>query len=471
MSLLVSGATIVDGVGDRPIQGHSIWIENGRIKAIGQHGDLNVPTSVKVVDARGKHVIPGLMDANVHLLGDIRLENLVRYEHRYEELIAEAAQVALKNGLTTVFDTWGPRKPLISVRERINSGSLCGSRIFCAGNIIGLDGPFSPDFYLKTLEVASGDLVQCINSFWVENVGPDLTWMTPEQVVHEVRAYINSGVDFIKYASSDHRGAESGTSLLFSPLVQARLVEEAHRAGITAQAHTTSVESLRMAIEAGCDLIQHCNITGPVPIPDTTLKLLVQRKTGAVVFPFTQRRMNMIMKNGRAAERRHFSTVDTNCRNLIDSGAALLLATDGAIYATELATDPATQNSWFTAGEDNLAELGQGHFHWFKGMEEKGFSAMESLRAATRNIAIAYEKDNELGTIESGKIADLLILNKNPLEAAENYRSIHMVIKDGAIVDREALPTDPILTKPATFLNEKSAPYGRYAVSRYPSCC
>src|SRR5258708_30904401 len=113
MSLLVSGATIVDGVEDHPIQGHSIWIENGRIKAIGQHGDLNIPTSVKVVDARGKHVIPGLMDANVHLLGDIRLENLVRYEHRYEELIAEAAQVALKNGLTTVFDTWGPRKPLI----------------------------------------------------------------------------------------------------------------------------------------------------------------------------------------------------------------------------------------------------------------------------------------------------------------------------------------------------------------------
>lgn len=449
MSLLISGATIIDGVANDPIEGQSIWIEKRRIKAIGRRPELTVPPSVEVVDARGKHVIPGLMDANVHLLGDVRLENLVRHEGRYEELIVEAAQVAHRNGLTTVFDTWGPRKPLMAVRDRIDAGAIPGSRIFCAGNIVGLDGPFSSDFFHKAPEVASGALVQRVNSLWAENVGPGLTWMTPDQVAQEVRAYIGKGIDFLKYASSEHRGAEPCAFLAFSPQSQIAMVEEAHRAGITAQAHASSVEGLRVAIEAGCDLIQHCNITGPVPIPGTTLELLVERTTGAVVFPFTQRRLDLIMEGGAPFLRRYFSTVDTNCRNLIQSGATLLLATDAGILAADAASDPILKDAWIGAGEDNLAELGQGHFHWLKAMEEKGFPPMEGLRAATKNIAVAYGKEKDLGTLEPDKIADILILDKDPLQSADNYRRIHMVIKDGAVVDREALPVNPILTTSA----------------------
>src|SRR5687768_8261849 len=108
MSLVISGATLINGLADRPIEGHSIWIEGGRIKAIDRRDALGVPPGAKLIDARGKYVIPGLMNANVHLLNDIRLENLARYRDRYEDLIVEAAQVALKGGLTTVFDTWGP---------------------------------------------------------------------------------------------------------------------------------------------------------------------------------------------------------------------------------------------------------------------------------------------------------------------------------------------------------------------------
>src|SRR5262245_18474307 len=135
MPLLIYGATIIDGVAERPVEGKTIWIEGTRIKAIGMRDELSVPADVPVIDARGKYVIPGLMNANVHLLGDSRMENLLRHLGRYEELIAEAAQVALKGGLTTVFDTWGPRRSLMTVRDRVNAGELPGCRIFCAGNI------------------------------------------------------------------------------------------------------------------------------------------------------------------------------------------------------------------------------------------------------------------------------------------------------------------------------------------------
>lgn len=449
MSSIVSEATIIDGVAQAPIEGRSIWIEDGKIKAIGARDEIGTPSGANVIDARGKYVIPGLMNANLHLLCDIRVETLARHMGHYEDLIAEAAQVALKNGLTTVFDTYGPRRFLVTVRDRINAGETPGSRFFCAGNIIGFDGPFSEDFIAKAVDVASPALKNRINAIWVENVGRHLMWLPPDQVAREVRAYIAKGIDFVKFASNEHFGTSTGALLAFSPRVQAAMVEEAHRAGITAQAHTMSGEGLHVAIEAGCDLIQHANHTGPVPIPEATLELMAKRKTGAVVFPFTQRALDWLSENEFARGPTMRQVADLNVRNLIRSGAQLLLANDGAIFAPGAFADPFWAKSWAALPEeDNLMNLGTGHFVWLKAMEEKGCPPMEMLRAATRNIAVAYGKDKDLGTLEPGKIADMLVLEKNPLQAAENYRSINMIIKDGALVDRDALPLHSILTKP-----------------------
>src|SRR5687768_4443444 len=137
MTLIIAGATVIDGVAEKPREDCSIWIEDNRIKLVGKREELGIPPGSRTIDARGKFIIPGLMNANVHLLGDIRLENLVRYGDRYVDLIVESAQVALQHGLTTVFDTWGPRRFLMQARDRINAGNSIGSRIFCAGNIIG----------------------------------------------------------------------------------------------------------------------------------------------------------------------------------------------------------------------------------------------------------------------------------------------------------------------------------------------
>ena len=448
MSLLVSGATILDGVKNAPIQGCSIWVEDSVIRAVDRTEVLRVPPHTKVIDGRGKYVIPGLMDANVHLLLDMRLENLVRYEDQYEDLIVEAAQVALANGLTTVFDTWGPRRHLIRVRDKINAGEELGSRIFCAGNIVGLDGPCSDDFLSKSAEVASAALVARINSIWAEKVGPELTWMTPDEVAKAVREYVGTGIDFIKYASSEHRVPIGKSAfLVFSAECQRSIVEEAHRAGLTAQAHIQSVEALRVAIEAGVDIIQHCNITGPTPIPDTTLKLLKEKKTASTVFPITRKRSEWLKEKGDVVTGRIFTpaTVDANVKNLIQSGATLLLATDSGVLAAETASDAALGAVY--AGEENLFELGQGHFNWLKAMEEKGLPPMEALKAATINVALAYKKDKLLGTLEPGKIADLLILDKDPLESSDNYRSISTILQNGLVVDRSTLPRRAILTK------------------------
>jgi imidazolonepropionase-like amidohydrolase len=466
MSLLVKGATIIDGAGGKPLENGSIWMEGRRIKAIARGGELGALPAMESIDARGKYVIPGMLNANVHLFAAFTVETIIRHMGRYEDVIAESAQVALKVGFTTVFDTWGPRRALLNVRDRINAGSLAGSRIFCAGNIVGFDGPFSADFLPRAAEVVSPLLTQRVNAIWVENVGRQLMWLPPEQVALELRAYIAKGIDFVKYASNDHY---PGAFLSFSPRVQAAIVAEAHRAGLTAQAHSLSVEGLRAAIEAGCDLITHCNVTGPVPIPDSTLELFSQHKTGAVVFAWTQRGLDWVHENCSDLDWR---VADSNARRLIQSDALLLFANDGAIYPPEMASDPAWAKwSVGAPAEFNMFSLERGHLLWLEAMEEKGCPPMRMLQATTRNIAIAYGKDQDLGTLEPGKVADLLVLDRNPLEAAANYRSIRLVIKDGNVVDRDALPSNPILTRPAEAPLEEEASYRPFAsAGKLPMC-
>ena len=92
----------------------------------------------------------------------------------------------------------------MAVRDRINEGAAIGSRIFCAGNIVGFDGPFSQDNFSKITEVGggvSGSFARRINAIWVENSGRHLMWMTPEQVASACRASENAGAAFVKTAT------------------------------------------------------------------------------------------------------------------------------------------------------------------------------------------------------------------------------------------------------------------------------
>jgi imidazolonepropionase-like amidohydrolase len=472
MSLLIKNATVIDGVAEKPLERRSVHIEGSRINGIWAEEQVRGPLADRTIDADGKFVIAGLMNANVHLVADIRMESLVRHEEQYDKLIVEAAQVALKNGLTTVFDTWGPRRFLIEARDRINAGKDYGSRIYCAGNIVGIDGPFSIDFIAKTPELASADLIRKVESIWVESVGRRLMWLPPERVAAEVGEYIKKGIDFIKYASNDHA---PGAFLAFSPRTQAAIVKEAHSAGITAQAHTLSVEGLWTALEADCDLIQHANITGPVQIPESTLELFVERNVAAVIFAYSDNVLDWINKFRTDMERTIWQASDNNIRRLIVSGAKLLFGNDGAVFPPDALTDPSFYGQFWArlAGEEDAGpySLAKGHFTWLKVMESKGCAPMTLLRAVTRNIAEAYGVESELGIVQEGKLADLLVLDRNPLLSADNYESIHAVIKNGEWIDINALPTRRILTKPPDSPVAEEATYVPFfGTSGFPLC-
>ena len=442
--LALVGGTLIDGNGGPPLPDSTILIDGERIVAIGDQ-TLTIPPQANRIVTTGQFVIPGMMDANVHLfLFAITPAELIRYDGRYQELITEAAQVALKYGLTTVFDTWGPRQALTAVSEAINRGEQSGARIFFAGNIIGLGGPTSTDFYPQARGILSKREADAIDARWEQGVGPELLWMTPAQVRERVRSYIANGQQsFLKYAASGH-AASHFNYITFSAEVQHAIVEEGHSAGLTVQAHTTSPESLRMEIEAGADLLQHPDLSGLAPIPEEILALIAKRQLPCAALFTTNRFLAWSAAHTPEPYRSYYRIKHDNQLRLVAAGARLLLTSDSGLCPACAKEDPLLGP--YVSADDTPLALGEAHLRWLEAAAELGMKPMDILLAATRNVARAYRVDQHLGTLEKGKIADLLVLDGNPLDNVSHYRGIRSIIKAGRLIDRDALPSVSVLT-------------------------
>jgi imidazolonepropionase-like amidohydrolase len=452
-TLAIRGATVIDGTGRAPLQDAVVLIEKGRISRIGRTRDVAIPRETAVVEAQGKYLVPGLMDANIHLNFVIQLETMIKYEQRYDEIAVEAAQIALKSGLTTVFDTAGQRAALVKARDAINAGKTPGARIFLAGYILGFTGPLGSDFRdPAVLGYLSKGFAQRVKDTWEEGIGQELLWKSADDVRPVIRDYTRKGVDFLKYGGSAHGPwpAVTFNFLAFSPRAQRAIIEEGHAAGLTVQAHVTSIESLDAAIDAGVDIITHGDVSGiDTPIPQATLVKLAQRRIPVSIIPATQRYLDTERelytryppKVGYAwPQFQQLSRI--NQANMIKAGVNLLLSTDGSLSNPVLVAESGRVPV-------DPASIGEGHFNALLALEELGMAPMEILKSATSNIARAYQVDGELGTLEPGKFADMLILDADPLHSARNYRGIHCVIKGGVVVDREALPIAPLITAKA----------------------
>ena len=440
-TVAVTGGTVIDGTGAAPTENGVVVFTDGRITAAGPAGSTAVPAGATVIDAGGKYVIPGLMDGNLHLFLNLDLETLILHEHRLHEIVLEAAQITLKTGQTTVFDTWGPRAALGQARDMINAGEAPGSRIYLAGNIIGFSGPLGPDFRESHAPYVSKAFVNRINDTWEEDTGRELLWMTPDSVADVIRHYTTLGMDFLKYGASGHVDMNL---ISFSERVQRVIVEEGHRAGMTVQTHTTSVESFDMAIEAGVDIITHCGISGPeIPIPMESIRKMVDRGIACSVLPITARRLAALEEHSPTGLTPYMKIGAINRANMIEAGAKLLMSTDAGIENPVLRAESATLAADTV---DPRVKLGEGHFNALVGLEELGMDPMEVLKSATSNVASAYWLEDEIGTLQPGRWADIVILNADPLASAYNYREVHMVIKEGKVVDLDALPVAPIIS-------------------------
>lgn len=464
-ALAIVDGTVITATGDAPLEQVTILIRDGQITHVGTRpSDLS---GYHVIDAAKKWITPGLIDTNVHLILTVVPEFYIKYEDQLEEIAIQSAQVGLKYGLTTMADTWGPLEPLLAARDRIRSGEYVGSDVLIAGNIIGTGGPFTSYFMkswgLRGKSLRYGDWVsppiqRRINNLWEAGMGPDLMAVTPAEAAARMRAYIERGVDFIKLGISGH-GIEPVEPLMFTDEVLEAMVAEIRDAGLPFQTHTFTIASLQQALRLAPDLLQHPNVMSPAwgaasDAQKEVLRDLMQQirqqgiYSGLMAVP--EKRQLEIYQNWKTDgtedpdldelmryrqpwfEGVTYDQLAAGIRVWLNAGVPFTLATDQGPEAADL-------------GPTVWGRLGRAHFDRMIGLQDAGVSPMDILIAATRNGAAAYNLLDQKGTVETGKIADLLILNANPLEDIGNVRDIHLIIKDGRIVARDALPTIKVL--------------------------
>ena len=460
-AIAIVGATVIDGNGGDPIRDATIIIHGQRITAVGTRASVSVPTGARVIDGAGKFVTPGFIDTNVHVSLYSGIESLVRYQEQFADLVVEHAQMHLKHGMTTIRDSYGMLGPLMEARDRIAKGEVVGPRLLVAGNIVGWGGPWS--FTWSGVKPSGLSLFQeQMNDAITRGSGEELLEMGPDSLRVAIRRYLDLGPDFIKFGGTGHYS--NPVMISFSERAQRVLVEETHARNRFAETHSTTDEGLRMSLLAGVDVVQHPEVL-PGVISDELVSMFRERGVVCSMLvntitgkPWTDWEKRRETEEKRRAEARQDTTTRLdrekttaerraeepdrgmdirrgNAKRLIAGGCITTIGTDNYLGAA-----PEFRRS----AKPEHQDAGMGSVLAIEGLVELGMTPAQALVAATRNGAMAANLLEEIGTVETGKRADLLMLDRDPLADIKNIRSISLIVRDGRVVDHTKMPTAPI---------------------------
>jgi imidazolonepropionase-like amidohydrolase len=379
------GATIVDGTGGAPVRRGAILIDDGVIRAVGSQDAVSLPSGTPVVDVAGTTIVPGLWDMHAH-----------------------AAQVEwgpayLASGVTTIRDMGGEFDYLVAARDAVRQGRALGPRMLLAGLI---DGP-GP------------------NAFGV------ITAATPDEGRARVRRYKAAGFVQVKLYS------------LLRPDTVSAICAEAHGLGMTVTGHIPAAMTLRTAIEAGMDHVAHMPVRGEPGTPELGDTIAFLKDRHVVVDPTVS--WNELLGHPVAVPIRTFQP---GADRLPASLARLINSTGADGDASNIERRQAQQLALLKALHDGGVPIVAGTDKGVPGFSvqreielyvKAGFTPLEALQAATIVSARAMGLAGEVGTIEPGRRADLVVLRGNPLEAIANIRTATHVITAGRMYETAPL--------------------------------
>ena len=418
--------------------GMTVVIEKGRISSILKLKSTGALTAPRVVDGRGKYLIPGLWDMHVHVM--------------FGDWIPGSKEVSLPlfvaNGVTGVRDMGGNLDTLLAWRKEIAAGTLIGPHMVIAGPM--LDGP-KPRF-------------------------PDsISLSSPEQARKAVDDLKARGVDFIKVQSFILRDEYFAVveEAKKQNLVLVGHVPDVIRASEASDAGQKSIEHLTGVFE-GCSTREDDFLKGP-KTPKQFLDSYDESKCKALIAQFARNHTWQVPT--LVWERGQWLVDVTDFSNWPDikyapqSWQKKSWPTFTKSIIAELDTDPVAARRQFVqkelemvnamrkagipfmAGTDTAAAVavlpGSSVHTELEYFVEAGFTPAESLRTATLNPAIFLGEEADRGTVSQGKIADLVLLNANPLEDIHNIRKISAVIMNGRLFDRADL--DKMLSQIAAY--------------------
>ncbi len=420
VSLAIVGGRLIDGYGGPPVHDSVVLVSGDRISAVGSQADTDIPDGVRVVDADGRTVMPGMIDLHVHfdILGHSDYDHwFPAYEGRMRsDILPAAARIMLDAGVTSVRDLGTDIDNSFWLREQINSGNIPGPRPFIAG-----------PFLRKTLtSFVSKDFV---DTWVVEN---------PADGRRKVRKLVEMGVDVIKTQDEDLSRAELSA-----------IYDEAHKLGMRVATHLFSQKALRTALEAGLaqwDTIEHIGEGAQPRYPDDIVNMIIEQQVAMAPTILADEGLRQIYLNrelvhDRAWKRHIPADIYEDIRGSFKHPARHSLFTGAVIHRD---SKMMKLRQLFAAGAPFIVSSDSGsranphHIAAAREMyflhEEVGLSPMEAIMAGTRWAAVVLNQQHNLGTIAEGKLADIIVIDGDPLQNLGDLRHVLHVIKDGEII-------------------------------------
>ncbi len=413
----IIGAVLIDGTGGPPISDSVVVVSGSRIRAAGTRADVPIPQAAEKIDGSGKFLVPGLIDVHVHP-GTRAGPQWVHSDYTRERIEANL-NTYLYFGITTVRSIGTDRDAGIAVRNAERAGNLFTARLYTAGRGFTAPGGHPSQ--------AIGDIPRQVDS--------------PDEARRQVAELASQQVDAIKIWVDD----AGGKLPKIKPAVVQAILEEARKYNIPVTAHIATLADVQFLVANGASGFLHM-ISDTENLPP---EFLAQLRNLQIVFAPT-----LIVKELGWLYQQHPEILDDpDLRRSADPGAlagvkAYVAAHPSAAVSPRFAVDLRNTRRLAEAGVPIAVGSDGGDTMDFPGLMthrelellvEAGLTPMQVLIAATRNGALALRKLDELGTIEPGKRADLLLLSANPTEDIRNLRKIDRILLDGRWVERDAL--------------------------------
>lgn len=412
---LIAGGSVIDGTGTPPMQGHDVLLNDDLIVEVAPGIDVEstIPRGEEIerIDATGKTVMPGLIDAHCHTsFGEVRMqEEQCLYTSHELRVIRSATNLPriLRAGVTSISVPGGSYFIDVGLREGVNEGILQGPRIACASRFLSTDTGIG-SYYPSSVGNPEGSVGKVVN--------------TTDEMITEVMFQVKGGVDLIKIGDS-----VLGQWEAFSRDQMKAICDTAHRHGKRVTIHARGSNNVDSAIAAGVDWIMHANV-----MTDETIQRLADSKIPLCpVILLLSNLLDFGPIVGVPAWKR-----DAYKRLLDQAGDVYHRAKDaGVTFIT--GTDSGFAHTLF--GEWHARELELL-------VTYAGLTPLEAIRAATHDCAVTLCGRADVGSLEAGKGADVLVVSGDPstdVRLLQDRANIDKVISRGRVLqfDDEMLAT------------------------------
>ena len=402
---VITADRMIDVANGKVVKQAAVIVTDNIITASGRLKDLTVPNEAKRIDLGNATLMPGLMDMHVHLTSDATRHGYKRLEVSLPRAAitgVKHAKATLDAGFTTVRNVGAPGFADVALRDAINAGDVVGPRMFVAGPSLGVTGghcdsnllPYEYDNYSEG--VADG----------------------PWEVRKKVRRNIKYGATVIKFCATGgvlSKGTKVGAQQYTFEEMKA-LIDEAHLRGLTVATHAHGTNGIKAAIKAGVDSVEHVSL-----LDDEAIDLA---KKNGTYFSMDIYVTEYILGEGEKAgileeslnkERIVGKTQRENFEKAVKAGVNMVFGSDAGVYPHG----------------DNPKQ--------FARMVKFGMTPIQAIQASTINPARLLKQEATLGSLEKGKLADIVAVPGNPLDDMSLMEKVGFVMKDGQIVKQYAM--------------------------------